>query len=209
MISADFLSVFIPASLAINLYPGPNNIFALSNAARHGIGIAMMASLGRFAAFGGLILLLALGVGALFLKSPQVFFALKIAGAAFLVWLGVKMLLRPSTALVLDSPATTADLGQLFRDEFMVAWANPKPLIVLLPFLPMLITPGDWTSGGVFLAGALFLVLEGIAAFAYAVAGRRMTWILTSETGRLWLDRAGGVSVILAAVLLLVSDLKG
>ncbi len=209
MVSVELLSVIVPASLAINLYPGPNNIFALSNAARHGIRTAMLASLGRQAAFSILIVSLALGVGALFLKSPQVFLALKIAGAAFLVWLGVKMLLRPSTALVLDSEATAADLGQLFRDEFMVAWANPKPLIVLLPFLPMLITPGDWTSGGVFLAGVLFLLLEALAALTYAVAGRHMTWIVSSETGRLWLDRAGGISVILAAALLVGSGLKG
>lgn len=205
MISADYLSVFIPASLAINLYPGPNNIFALSNSARHGIGIAMVASLGRIAAIGGLILLLALGGGALLLKSPQVFLGLKVLGAAFLIWLGVNMLLRATKAVALDGAETSPALGPMMRDEFTVAFANPKPVIVLLPFLPTLVSTGHWTSGGVLMAGALFLLLEAFAAFAYAVAGRRMAWIVTSETGRLWLDRAGGISVILAAALLLVS----
>lgn len=209
MTSADFLSVFIPASLAINFYPGPNNIFALSTAARSGIQPSMIASLGRQAAFSLLIVALALGLGALIVASPELFLALKIAGAAFLVWLGVKMLLRPTTVVALDGAAGPSGVASSMRDEFMVAFANPKPVIVLLPFLPTLITPGHWTSVSLLGAGALFLLLEALAAFAYAVAGRRMSWIVTSPNGRLWLDRTGGISVILAAVLLLGSGIKG
>lgn len=206
--TSDFLSVFVPASLALNFYPGPNNIFALSNAARHDLGTSMFASLGRQAAYAGLVVVLALGLGALVVASPLIYRALALAGAAFLFWLGVRMLIRTTRPAVEGSPAAQVapDRKQLWRDEFTVAFANPKPLIVLVPFLPGMIVPGEIASGAVFAAGALFLGLEAVAALTYGVAGRRFGWMATSLEGRRWLDRAGGISVILAAALLLRSS---
>lgn len=201
--TSDFLSVFVPASLALNFYPGPNNIFALSNAARHDLGTSVFASLGRQAAYAGLIVSLALGLGALVVASPLVYRGLALAGAVFLGWLGVRMLRRTTRPQVPGSRALAApDRVQLCRDEFTVAFANPKPLIVLVPFLPGLIAPGEITSSAVLAAGTLFLGLEAVAALTYGVAGRRFGWMATSVEGRRWLDRAGGVSVILAGLLL-------
>lgn len=202
--TSDFLSVFVPASLALNFYPGPNNIFALSNAARHDLGTSMFASLGRQAAYAGLVVVLALGLGALVVASPLIYRALALAGALFLGWLGVRMLSRTARPAVEGSPAAQVapDRKQLWRDEFTVAFANPKPLIVLVPFLPGMIVPGEITSGAVFAAGALFLALEMFAALTYALVGRNFSWMATSVKGRRWLDRAGGVSVIFAGMLL-------
>lgn len=207
--TSEFLSVFVPASLALNFYPGPNNIFALANAARHDLGTSLFASLGRQVAYGGLVLLLALGLGALVVASPVVYRMLALLGAAFLCWLGVRMLVRTSSPEVPGSWVQTApNLAQLWRDEFTVAFANPKPLIVLVPFLPGMIVPGQLTSGAVLASGALFLVLEALAALTYAVVGRKFGWMATSVEGRRWLDRAGGISVILAALLLAYAALE-
>lgn len=207
--TSDFLSLFVPASLALNFYPGPNNIFALSNAARHDLGTAFIASLGRQAAYAGLVAGLALGLGSLVVASPGVFRGLALLGAVFLGWLGVKMLSR-STVVEMpgDRVQDVPNRAQLCRDEFTVAFANPKPLIVLLPFLPGLIVPGQTASGAVLIAGALFLVLEAVAALTYALVGRKFGWMATSVAGRRWLDRAGGVSVILAGMLLAQTALK-
>lgn len=205
---AEFISVFVPVSLAVNLYPGPNNIFALSNAARWGVGAAVVASLGRHLAFGGLVAALAFGLGALVLLSPGVFLVLRLLGAAFLLWLGLKMLLRHPATLAIAPGVIAPDRRRMFLDEFTVAFANPKPLIVLLPFLPSLVAPDRAVSVGVLLAGALFLSLEAAAALIYALAGRHFATIATEPAGRLWLDRAGALSVILAGVLLAATALR-
>ena len=155
--TSDFLSVFVPASLALNFYPGPNNMFALSNAARHDLGTAVIASLGRQVAYAGLVVLMAMGLGALVVASPVVFRGLAFLGALFLCWLGVRMLRLSTRRRDLGEPDNRAlaapNRMQLCRDEFTVAFANPKPLIVLVPFLPGLIAPGEITSGAVLAAG--------------------------------------------------------
>lgn len=204
-ISPEFLWLFVPASLAINFYPGPNNLFSIANAARFGLGEAMRASLGRQAAFALLIAVLALGLGALFIASPQLFRLLKLAGAGFLVWLGIKMFLRDPPPLPEEGAPATGDRKRRFMDDFAVAFANPKPVIVLLPFLPKLIMPGHTASLGVLAAGGLFLVLEATAALTYALGGLKLKALTQSAAGRLWLSRAGGLAVLAAAVLLVTS----
>ena len=202
-----FTVLFIASSLAINFYPGPNNLFSIANAARFGLAESLKASLGRQAAFALLILLLGIGLGALFVASPRVFLALKLIGAAFLLWLGVKLLLRE------PAPLAAADNGRVDRherrrmllDDFQIAFANPKPVLVMLPFLPQLVPAGHVASVKIFAAGALFLVLEAVAALAYALVGMRLTWLAQTLEGRRWLNRAGGAAVIAAAGLLLAA----
>lgn len=208
MTTLEFLSLFVPASLILNLYPGPNNMFALANAASHDVGTAVRASLGRQLAFAGIVAALALGLGALILRSPSVFLGLELLCASFLLWLGLGMLRRAPAAGVIDGRRAASDTWSMFRDEFQVAFANPKPVIVLLPFLPYLITPGRVVSGAVLAAGCLFIALEGTAALFYALAGRRLAGVANTTKGRLWLNRAGAVSVILAGVLLAMAAIR-
>ncbi len=202
-LDAHFAALLIGASLAINFYPGPNNLFAIANAAHFGLVEAMRASLGRQVAFGLLIALLGVGLGALFIASPQVFLGLKVAGAAFLVWLGVKLLVRPPPPMSLEHGRIEGQRRRMFTDEFQLAFANPKPVLVLLPFLPQLVPAGHVASIRVFAAGALFLVLEALATWVYALVGLRLAWLAQSGAGRLLMGRAGGAAVLASAVLLL------
>lgn len=88
-------AIFIPAAFALNMYPGPNNVLAMTHGARYGFGTALVASAGRFPAFGGFVLGAAVGLGALLATSAELFTALKLVGAVYLVWLGIRML-RPA-----------------------------------------------------------------------------------------------------------------
>lgn len=209
MSPVEFLSLFVPASLALNFYPGPNNVFALSNAARHGLGASLRASLGRQLAYGGLVAALALGLGALVTRSPDVFLALRLAAALFLVVIGLRLWLRSAPRPVAVDGRRRETAGRLFRDEFTVAFLNPKPLIVLLPFLPVLVAPDHLVSVGVLAAGLLFLALELAAAAAYGLAGRHLAAAADSPRGRLWIDRAGAISVVAAGLGLALSTLAG
>lgn len=204
-ISASLLVLFLPASLAINLYPGPNNLFALTNAANFGLVESLRASAGRQIAFGLIVVALVAGLGNLLVASPTLFLGLKCAGAAFLIWLGIKMLYMPPAL-----PETAGNLdgnmrSRMLWDEFAVAFANPKPVIVLLPFLPQLVDRSVTVSLGVAIAGALFLILESGAALLYAIAGIRLSGVARHPAGRLWLNRVGAAAVIASAFIILAA----
>jgi len=97
--SLQTFSIFLPACFAINMAFGPNNVLSLSNGARDGVRASVLASSGRIVAFAIMIAIAGLGLGALLLASQTLFTAIKLAGAAYLVWIGVK-LMRSGPSLV-------------------------------------------------------------------------------------------------------------
>ena len=88
----DTLIVFVPACFALNMTFGPSNLLALTNGAREGIGKAATAALGRMVAYAGLIAITGIGLGALLAASALAFSIVKWAGAAYLVYLGIRLL---------------------------------------------------------------------------------------------------------------------
>ncbi len=90
--SLEHYWLFLPACFALNMTFGPNNALSISNGAREGIARSMLASLGRLLAFAVMIAIAGLGLGALLVASQTLFTILKFGGAAYLVWIGVKLL---------------------------------------------------------------------------------------------------------------------
>ncbi|MCH2164622.1 MAG: LysE family translocator [Marinovum sp.] len=163
------LWLFIPACFAINLAFGPNNLMAMTNAAKSGVRFATTAACGRFLAFLPMILISALGLGVLMSASAWAFTAAKVIGAAYLIYLGIKLL----RADVPETEMTTEGTGLkiAFRRETLVAFSNPKAILTFAAFFPQFVNPESyWASYA--LEGAIFLVLEFVAILAYALVGR-------------------------------------
>ena len=80
--------LFVPVAIAISLTPGPNNFCGLNNGIRAGVGPALIATVGRAAAFAIFLTVSAVGLGAMLLASEAAFTAVKWVGAAYLFWLG-------------------------------------------------------------------------------------------------------------------------
>lgn len=196
------LVVFVPACFAINLAFGPNNLLAMTHGARCGVRFALGASLGRILAFAPMIAASALGLGMLMAASAAVFSAVKIIGAAYLIWLGIRLLRTPAaagmTTLAADRPTPAA----AFRREGLVALGNPKAILVFTAFFPQFVDlDAYWTSYAVL--GLIFLSLELVAILVYAAAGR---FAATFAASRLhWFQRISGAGMILFGVLLLLS----
>ena len=108
--SLQTFSLFVPACFAINMAFGPNNVLSLSNGARDGVRMSVLASFGRLVAFAIMIAIAGLGLGALLLASQTLFTVIKFAGAAYLVWIGVK-LIRSGPALVASNSADAKSDG--------------------------------------------------------------------------------------------------
>ncbi|MFD8914679.1 LysE family translocator [Streptomyces sp. NPDC059575] len=198
---------FLAAALLVALTPGANNLLAL----RHGMARGFLASMtgvcGRLVAFAVLVLAVVAGLGPLLSASEWALTAIKWAGVAYLLYLGVTILwtsFRQGGGRPLDPP--TGDrppLKSLARKEFWVAITNPKAILVFTAFVPQFVTPAHGSVTAQLSAlGAAYLAAEATAAAVFAAAGTAMGAIRLSRRAHRRLDRAtGGVLLGMAGVL--------
>ena len=199
--------LFLPACFALNMAFGPNNLLSVTYGARHGLGAAVRAGLGRLVAFALMITISGIGMGSLLMASETAFNAVKWLGAAYLVWLGIKLLRAPAPqtdqpTLVGDGPAGASPAGwALARQEFAVAVGNPKAILIFTAFLPQFTVPQHYVLSYVEVAVA-FLVLEVAAIALYALLGMRMA--RSAGQGRImrWFNKASGTMMVCFGVVL-------
>jgi threonine/homoserine/homoserine lactone efflux protein len=156
-------------------------------------------------------LLVALGVGSILAESVTAFTVVKLAGAAYLVLLGVRMLRdRRRLATVLDAAAEPKSGRRILREGFVVGATNPKSVIIFTAVLPQFVDRG---------AGHVPLQLGLLGALCVAVALLSdSAWAIASGTARLWLARsplrlelvggAGGLTLVGLGLRLAVSGRK-
>lgn len=197
----DTLLLFLPACFALNLTFGPNNLLSVTVGAQHGLSTALMAALGRLGAFVLMIGVTALGLGALLMASELAFTVVKLLGAAYLVWLGIRLLRSDVSVPLAEEDTGSVPLRQLMRREFLVAIGNPKAILIFTAFFPQFIAPASyWTS--FLVVGSLFLLLELVAIALYAYAGRRLSGVLRNARGLRWVNRVSGATMMAFGVLL-------
>jgi threonine/homoserine/homoserine lactone efflux protein len=200
--------LFLPACFALNMAFGPNNVLSLSNGARSGALHAILASAGRLLAFALMIAVTGLGLGALLIASETLFSLLKFGGAAYLVWLGIKMLRTkpadpadPATDAPSEPLGRAALLKRHVKQEFYVAIGNPKAILIFTAFFPQFVDPTQYGASFSIL-GATFLLLEVVAITFYALIGARLRSLATHPKGFQWLNRASGTLMVTFGVLL-------
>jgi len=191
---------FLAAAALITLAPGPDNLsvlsLGLSRGRRAGIGFGLGCALGCFIH----TLLATLGVTALIAASDTAFTLLKLAGAAYLVWLGIGALRSPGATLAADAGAAPADdpMRPYLMRGFVANAINPKVALFFLAFLPQFVDPSrGHAAAQTALLGALFaaqtvLIFGAIGWYAGTLGG----WLRNRPAVGRWLDRATGVLFI-------------
>ena len=176
MPDAHALLLFSVAALALLLIPGPAVLYVVVQSAEHGrlAGLVSVAGLH----LGTLVhtAAAAVGLSALVVSSAVAFSVVKYAGAAYLVFLGVRRFLARDPAP--DVPARVEPLRRLFRQGVVVNVLNPKTAVFFLAFLPQFVDPDGtvWTQVIVF--GISFVLLGLMTDSAYAlVAGSLGAWM--------------------------------
>jgi len=195
------LLLFIAASAVVIATPGPTVLLALSNGSRHGLRAAGWGMAGAVLADLALVSAVAGGLGVLLAASEPAFQALKWAGAAYLAWLGLRLLRADAAPLAADAGAAPPMPGarRLFLRSFLVAVTNPKALIFMSAFLPQFIAPHAPLLPQYAALAAVMATLNLAAMLAYALLGARLVGVLRAG-GLRWLNRAcGGLLVGLAA----------
>lgn len=215
MPDAQHLVLFIAAGLLLNLTPGPDVLYIVSNALRAGARAGVVAGLGITAGCFVHVFAAAVGVGALIAASATAFTVLKWAGAAYLVWVGVRLLVSRAGPVRIGSPAGSPPgcegaqprLWAVFRGGFLTNVLNPKVAIFFLAFVPQFIAPGTEHKALAFvLLGTLFNVNSIAVNSGWALAAAWMARRDAVQRGMHWLDRAAGAMFVGFGVKLALSD---
>ncbi|RQZ11520.1 LysE family translocator [Burkholderia sp. Bp9031] len=133
--------LFAAAYLATTLSPGPNVLLVIRNTVRYGTHGTAATIAGNLVAQAVVVMLVALGVGAVLAAMPPLFIAMKIVGAAYLIFLGIRQLRGDRKAATSTGAAQIAvpDRRKLFREALFVSGSNPKTMIFLSAFMPQFI----------------------------------------------------------------------
>jgi len=177
----DVLLVFALASIALAITPGPTMLLALSNGIAGGMRAAVWGILGASLGAAILIATVALGLGSLLAASEWLFNAIRLAGVAYLVWLGIKLWRSQpvdiGTALA-TSPADARRGRVAFLRSLTVALSNPKTLLFFAAFLPQFIDTAAPQGQQYVTLGILFIVLDSCVMLGYAAAGTQaVRWL--------------------------------
>ncbi len=168
------LAAFLLASLALAAAPGPGVVYivtrTIAQGRRAGIASVVGVALGNL----GNAIGAAIGLAALLALSSAAFTVVKFAGAAYLVYLGIKAL-RPADGGVEGEPFEEPDLGRIFRQGCLVALLNPKTAIFFAAFLPQFIDPNGSAIVQSVLFGTLFVLVAACTDAAYVLAAGAAT----------------------------------
>ena len=207
------LLMFIAAGWLLNLTPGPDVLYIVSNALKSGVRAGIVAALGIVSGCFVHVFAAALGVSALLATSATAFTALKWIGAAYLLWMGVRLLFaRDGGSSIVPTDAARAhqatDLRRVYRRGFLTNVLNPKVALFFLAFVPQFIAPGSENKVAVFLLLGLLFNLNSLPInFGYAwLAGWAANRVGAVQRTMRWLDRAAGAMFIGLGLRLAMSD---
>jgi threonine/homoserine/homoserine lactone efflux protein len=169
---AAHLWLFAGAALILLLTPGPAVLFIVARSIEQGRLAGLVSDLGIHAATIVHVLAATLGLSALLASSALAFSIVKYAGAAYLIWIGLKKIFGRAVAAEVGTASKRFGYGRLFRDGFIVNLLNPKTALFFLAFLPQFVDVdrGHIAMQVAFL-GVLFMLLGLISDGCYALAG--------------------------------------
>ena len=215
MLTPDQVIAFGVAALILIAIPGPSVVFVIGRALAYGRGVALASVVGNSLGLLTIVFLVALGLGVVVEESIVVFQVLKLAGAAYLVYLGVEAVRHRKEFLTQDQSASAGKAmtwRRAIRQGYVVGVSNPKAYMILAAVLPQFV---DRAIGHV----QLQLLLLGLLAFVIGLVSDS-TWALVASQLRQWFVRSprrgeavgavGGASMIgLGVGLALTGDAHG
>ncbi len=212
--SADFIppwplfSAFLLASFLLAVTPGPGVFYIVTRSLAQGrrCGLASVAgvALGNL----GNALAASLGLAAIFSISALAFTVVKYVGAAYLIYLGVRMLRTPAAPSEVADPGR-ASLWRVFRDGFVVALLNPKTTVFFAAFLPQFVSANAAPMAQSMALGALFVTIAVVTDSAYALAAGAIAMRRRANGTQRIARRLGGSMFIALGVFAALAGARG
>jgi len=204
MMTWETWAAFVAIEFVLVLMPGPAVLYVVSTGLRHGGQRSIWANLGILSGNAFYFLLSAVGLGAVLLASRDVFVVVKWCGAAYLIYLGLRLIVAPGREPIAESdsamPDSSTSSGGILRAGFVLQAANPKALLFFAALLPQFIDPSGGVAFQVAILAISSIVMEFAVLLAYGLtAGRLSTWARRTRVARAT-DRVAGTLLIGAGV---------
>lgn len=193
------LLAFVLVAIPIILVPGPSVLFVIGRSLALGRTGGLLSVVGNAAGALVIAVAVAFGVGILIAQSAVLFMIVKIAGALYLIWLGIQAIRhRRDAATTATSAVAPRSTTRLLVEGFIVGVTNPKTIVFFIAMLPQFV---NYSAGNIplqmLLLGAVFVVLALVSDSAWALAaGSARDWFARSPRRISTLGATGGVVMI-------------
>ena len=184
---------FVAACIALALLPGPVVTLVIANGLRHGTRAALTNIAGVQAGLAIVIGIVAIGLTSLMATMGYWFDWVRFAGAAYLVWLGVKLIRAPVAAV--DAQAPPPPPGGFFLQGLLVLLSNPKVLVFFGAFIPQFMDMSQDHFSQVALLGVTFMITGAITDSVYALLAGRARLFFSARRTRLLSRISGGFMI--------------
>ncbi|WP_027578727.1 LysE family translocator [Bradyrhizobium sp. Ai1a-2] len=185
---------YVAACIALALLPGPIVTLVIANGLRHGTRAALTNVLGAQAGLAIVIGIVAVGLTSLMATMGYWFDWVRVAGAAYLIWLGIKLIRSPVQELSADAPPPPPR-GGFFLQGFLVLLSNPKVLVFFGAFIPQFVDLNKDHFPQVALLGVTFMVTAAMSDMVYALLAGRARKFFSKQRTRLVSRVSGGFMI--------------
>jgi threonine/homoserine/homoserine lactone efflux protein len=195
--AAELFLTFLGACVLLFLKPGPAMSVIVANSAGYGVRGGLVSVAGNVFGFALLIGIVALGLAWIAEAMRDWFDWIRLGGAFYLIWLGVMRLKNAGRVAAYGANPT----GELFRDGFLVAVANPEVILFLAAFLPPFVDPARPVAPQLAILGTTFIAISAFAGSLLAALAGQARSFLSGERLK-WIDYVSGGLLVLAGVWL-------
>jgi len=200
MFDPAMLTAYLGACFLLAIVPGPTVTVIIANALSRGTLAGLSIIAGTQLGLVTMILVVATGMEALVSFMGFAFDWIKLLGAAYLIWLGYKML-RSSGDIGTASADRTKRYRDLILEGFLVIWSNPKALIFFGAFIPQFVTREQPAFPQIVMLGLFFMLIAGASDSVYAIVAGQARSLITAARVRL-VNRVSGIILMGGAVWL-------
>lgn len=200
----ELLLMYVVVAFFYVISPGPAIFLAIYNGAMHGVKVVMVSALGNIL---GLLLLSSLamsGLSAILMTSATLFLVVKVVGASYLIYLGVRQLLASRKAMTLQQDVGSVPARSLtasFKEGFVVAATNPKPILFFTALFPQFLDVTNAVLPQFFVMTAIFMFFSFLSLTSYGYLAQRAKGLLAGGRGA-WFQRiSGGLFIGMGASL--------
>lgn len=211
MMPTDRLVPFAVVAFVLIVVPGPSVLFVISRGITLGRRAALATVVGNASGVYLQIVAVAAGIGAIVERSVLAFNVIKMAGAAYLVYLGVQALRhRRELSTAVNAPGSPRSLQRNLRDGFVVGLANPKAIVFFTAMLPQFTDPAaGWVPVQMLMLGLVFVLIALLSDGAWGLAaGSARAWLAGSPRRLEALGGLGGAVMIGLGLQLLATGRK-
>jgi homoserine/homoserine lactone efflux protein len=199
MIDAAIILPYVLACLLFAVIPGPSVSIVIANSLAGGTRAGLFTILGTALSMISMVFIVAVGLEAVMTLVSGAFEIIKLAGAAYLVWIGWKMF-RSSGQLAM-ADGDRLPIGRYIWQGALTNWSNPKTLLFLSAFLPQFVDLTRPAFGQIMTLGLICLAVAAMSDSVYAFAAGRARHLLSVARVRM-LNRVSGVILMVGGVWL-------